>query len=279
MSILDVLIRILIAAVLGGVIGLEREIREHTAGFRTHILVAVGAAAFTLASAYGLEGSTFDPNRISAQVVTGIGFLGAGAILRHGASVRGLTTAASLWTVAAVGLLTMLRFTLLMVTGLALVVAIGNGLAKIAADAAIQERIDERVRASAFAHSETILMFAWVGGSALGLAPIQGRIGVGIAAGFAVLAAARAVLVAGRLRHEKLSGRSRVPEATAQPAPRPSPKSGSRPSSRPTPASASQDPAPPPPADDPPPGFHIYRPSAADPQNGPRPTWPEPGSR
>jgi putative Mg2+ transporter-C (MgtC) family protein len=105
MSILEVFIRIIVAAVLGGVIGLEREIREHTAGFRTHILVAVGAAAFTLASSYGLEGSDFDPNRISAQVVTGIGFLGAGAIIRYGVSVRGLTTAASLWAVAAVGLL------------------------------------------------------------------------------------------------------------------------------------------------------------------------------
>jgi putative Mg2+ transporter-C (MgtC) family protein len=106
MSTLDVFIRILVAAVLGGVVGLEREIREHTAGFRTHILVSVGAAAFTLASSYGLEGTGFDPNRISAQVVTGIGFLGAGAIIRYGVSVRGLTTAASLWTVAAVGLLT-----------------------------------------------------------------------------------------------------------------------------------------------------------------------------
>jgi putative Mg2+ transporter-C (MgtC) family protein len=106
MPTLDVFIRILIAAALGGVIGIEREIREHTAGFRTHILVSVGAAAFTLASSYGLEGTGFDPNRISAQVVTGIGFLGAGAIIRYGVSVRGLTTAASLWTVAAVGLLT-----------------------------------------------------------------------------------------------------------------------------------------------------------------------------
>jgi putative Mg2+ transporter-C (MgtC) family protein len=106
MSILDVFIRILIAAVLGGIVGIEREIREHTAGFRTHILVSVGAAAFTLASSYGIEGTGFDPNRISAQVVTGIGFLGAGAIIRYGVSVRGLTTAASLWTVAAVGLLT-----------------------------------------------------------------------------------------------------------------------------------------------------------------------------
>jgi putative Mg2+ transporter-C (MgtC) family protein len=106
MGTLDVFIRILVAAVLGGAIGLEREIREHTAGFRTHILVSVGAGAFTLASSYGLEGTGFDPNRISAQVVTGIGFLGAGAIIRYGASVRGLTTAASLWAVAAVGLLT-----------------------------------------------------------------------------------------------------------------------------------------------------------------------------
>jgi len=106
MPLVDVVIRILVAAVLGGAIGLEREIREHTAGFRTHILVSVGAAAFTLASSYGLENTGFDPNRISAQVVTGIGFLGAGAIIRYGVSVRGLTTAASLWTVAAVGLLT-----------------------------------------------------------------------------------------------------------------------------------------------------------------------------
>ncbi len=106
MSTVDVLIRIVIAAALGGVIGIEREIREHTAGFRTHILVSVGATAFTLASTYGLQDTGFDPNRISAQIVTGIGFLGAGAIIRYGASVRGLTTAASLWTVAAVGLLT-----------------------------------------------------------------------------------------------------------------------------------------------------------------------------
>ena len=104
MPILDVVIRILLAAALGGVIGIEREIREHTAGFRTHILVSVGAAAFTVASSYGIEDGTFDPNRITAQIVSGIGFLGAGAIIRYGVSVRGLTTAASLWTVAAVGL-------------------------------------------------------------------------------------------------------------------------------------------------------------------------------
>jgi putative Mg2+ transporter-C (MgtC) family protein len=105
MSTREVVLRILIAAVLAGVIGLEREIREHTAGFRTHILVGVGSAAFTLASYYVVAGTTSDPTRIAAQIVTGIGFLGAGAIVRYGATVKGLTTAASLWTVAAVGLL------------------------------------------------------------------------------------------------------------------------------------------------------------------------------
>lgn len=104
MPILDVVIRIFLAAVLGGCIGVEREIREHAAGFRTHILVSVGAAAFTLASFNGSVGTGIDPNRISAQIVTGIGFLGAGAIIRYGVTVRGLTTAASLWAVAAVGL-------------------------------------------------------------------------------------------------------------------------------------------------------------------------------
>jgi putative Mg2+ transporter-C (MgtC) family protein len=105
MSTWDVVIRILIGAVLAGVIGLEREIREHTAGFRTHILVGLGSTAFTLASYRVVAGTTSDPTRIAAQIVTGIGFLGAGAIVRYGATVKGLTTAASLWTVAAVGLL------------------------------------------------------------------------------------------------------------------------------------------------------------------------------
>jgi putative Mg2+ transporter-C (MgtC) family protein len=128
MPLLDVVIRVLLAAVLGGLIGIEREIREHTAGFRTHILVSVGAAAFTLASSYGLEGTGFDPNRISAQVVTGIGFLGAGAIIRYGVSVRGLTTAASLWAVAAVGLTAGQGFYSAALVTTALVVAILYGL-------------------------------------------------------------------------------------------------------------------------------------------------------
>jgi putative Mg2+ transporter-C (MgtC) family protein len=109
---LDVVFRLGLAAVLGGAIGLERELREREAGLRTHLLVAVGAALFTLVSAYAwtdwtfsaAQGLTFDPTRIAAQVVTGIGFLGAGAIIRQGLSVRGLTTAASLWLVAAIGM-------------------------------------------------------------------------------------------------------------------------------------------------------------------------------
>jgi putative Mg2+ transporter-C (MgtC) family protein len=101
----EALLRIVLAGVLGGLIGLERELREREAGLRTHLLVAVGAALFTIAGAYGFESARFvDPTRVAAQIVTGIGFLGAGAILRQGLSIRGLTTAATLWVVAAVGL-------------------------------------------------------------------------------------------------------------------------------------------------------------------------------
>ena len=108
----EVLLRVVLAGALGGAIGAEREIREREAGLRTHMLVAVGAALFTIVSAYAwgdfefstANGVTFDPTRIAAQVVTGIGFLGAGAIIRQGLSIRGLTTAASLWVVAAIGM-------------------------------------------------------------------------------------------------------------------------------------------------------------------------------
>lgn len=100
----------MLAALLGGIIGFEREYFDQPAGFRTHILVSLGAALFTLVGAFGFEafsGEGFqvraDPTRVAAQVVTGIGFLGAGAIIQQGASVRGLTTAASLWVTAAVG--------------------------------------------------------------------------------------------------------------------------------------------------------------------------------
>jgi putative Mg2+ transporter-C (MgtC) family protein len=108
----DVLLRLVVAAALTGAIGIERELRERAAGLRTHMLVGVGSALFTIVSAYGWgafdfstpEGVVFDPTRIAAQIVTGIGFLGAGAIIRQGLSVRGLTTAAGLWVVAAIGM-------------------------------------------------------------------------------------------------------------------------------------------------------------------------------
>jgi putative Mg2+ transporter-C (MgtC) family protein len=112
LSLAELVLRVALAAALGGAIGAERELRERGAGLRTHMLVSVGAALFTLVSAYGFSdfeystarGITLDPTRIAAQVVTGIGFLGAGAIIRQGLSVRGLTTAATLWVVAAIGL-------------------------------------------------------------------------------------------------------------------------------------------------------------------------------
>jgi putative Mg2+ transporter-C (MgtC) family protein len=102
----EVLLRLAVAAALGAAIGLEREWREREAGLRTHLLVSVGSALFTLVSAYGFSsfGARVDPTRIAAQIVTGIGFLGAGAIIRQGLSVRGLTTAATLWLVAAIGM-------------------------------------------------------------------------------------------------------------------------------------------------------------------------------
>jgi len=99
-------VQILVSAGLGAAIGLERELSAQAAGLRTHMLVCLGAAVFTLTGAITLH---TDPTRIAAQVVTGIGFLGAGAILREGATVRGLTTAASLWLTAAIGVAVGLR--------------------------------------------------------------------------------------------------------------------------------------------------------------------------
>ena len=112
LSTTEALLRLLIAAGLGGAIGLERELRDHEAGFRTHLIVSLGACVFTLVSAYAwtdwtfstASGVVFDPTRIAAQIVTGVGFLGAGAIIVRGISVRGLTTAATLWVVAAIGM-------------------------------------------------------------------------------------------------------------------------------------------------------------------------------
>jgi putative Mg2+ transporter-C (MgtC) family protein len=107
---LDILIRLVVAAILGGAIGFERERNSWAAGLRTHMLVSVGACLTMIVSSFGFSdiahqpNVVLDPSRVAAQVVSGIGFLGAGAILLRGEVVRGLTTAASLWAVAAVGL-------------------------------------------------------------------------------------------------------------------------------------------------------------------------------
>src|SRR5918912_3987498 len=99
--------RVALAFLLGGIVGFERERVQRPAGLRTHMLVAAGSACFTVASTYGFDqfGTVRDPARLAAQIVTGIGFLGAGTIWRTPSTVRGLTTAASIWLVAAVGLL------------------------------------------------------------------------------------------------------------------------------------------------------------------------------
>ena len=109
----ELLVRLLLASVLGGIIGLEREVHGRPAGFRTHLLVSLGACLFCITSVEfyrifgdfsGMAPVGVDPGRIAAQVVTGIGFLGAGAIIRERGAVRGLTTAACLWVAAALGI-------------------------------------------------------------------------------------------------------------------------------------------------------------------------------
>jgi putative Mg2+ transporter-C (MgtC) family protein len=106
----EMILRLALAAALGSAIGIERERLQWNAGLRTHMLVCVGAALFMLVSAFGFADTldrphvVLDPSRVAAQVVSGIGFLGAGAILFRRDKIRGLTTAASLWTVAGVGL-------------------------------------------------------------------------------------------------------------------------------------------------------------------------------
>lgn len=107
---IDFILRILVAALLGGMVGLEREYRDKAAGFRTHFLVALGSALFMIISAYGFSSALvstehrLDVSRVAAQVVSGIGFIGAGTIIFQKNAVRGLTTAASIWVTAAIGL-------------------------------------------------------------------------------------------------------------------------------------------------------------------------------
>jgi len=105
----EFLLRILIASLLGGLIGLERDMHGRAAGLRTHLLVSMGSAVFTvlsliIARSANATGFQADPGRISAQIVAGIGFIGAGVIIKEGANIRGLTTAACLWGAAAIGM-------------------------------------------------------------------------------------------------------------------------------------------------------------------------------
>ncbi|MGC1213953.1 MAG: MFS transporter, partial [Micromonospora sp.] len=172
--------------------------------------------------------------------------------------------------VAGVAVLAALKFSLPLVALLCLVTALISGIAKLSVDASIQERIPERLRASSFAHSETALMLAFVAGGGLGLVPFAGRIGVAVAAGVAALVAVRGVVVAGRLRNERLVGRplgddELIEEQTEElDTPVPEAAHGVRDSAPTSPA--------PPQAGTPnhvdddglaPPGYHIYRPSSA----------------
>ncbi|MBR1621349.1 MAG: MgtC/SapB family protein [Prevotella sp.] len=106
----ELILRLIVAAFLGGLIGLEREYREKAAGFRTNFLVALGAALFMIISVHGFEGALVSENhrldvaRVAAQVVSGIGFIGAGAIIFQKNTIKGLTTAACVWVTAAIGL-------------------------------------------------------------------------------------------------------------------------------------------------------------------------------
>ena len=109
-ELVTIMLRLIFAGVLSGIIGLEREVKNHPAGFRTHLLVGVGSCLMMILSIFGFENMIdennirFDPSRLPSYVVSGIGFLGAGTILVHGMTVRGLTTAASIWVVSGIGL-------------------------------------------------------------------------------------------------------------------------------------------------------------------------------
>jgi putative Mg2+ transporter-C (MgtC) family protein len=132
----DLLLRVLLAALLGGAVGFDREVRRKPAGMRTHMLVATGSALFYAAGILILDetvGTQLDGDvlRVPAAIVTGVGFLGAGAIMRAGDRVTGLTTAAGIWVVAAIGLLAGAGFFVLAIGATALVLLIVNILAWI----------------------------------------------------------------------------------------------------------------------------------------------------
>jgi len=120
---LSLLVKLVLAVICGGIVGWQREARDRPAGLRTHVLVCLGAAVYTLAS-LSFTGENADPGRVASQVATGMGFLGAGTIIRHGNVVRGLTTAASLWAVAAIGLCVAIGGQAFWVAGMATVIVL-----------------------------------------------------------------------------------------------------------------------------------------------------------
>jgi putative Mg2+ transporter-C (MgtC) family protein len=128
MNTVEMLLRLGAGIGLGTVIGFERQYRARMAGLRTNALVAVGATLFVLLSANGFSGATADPTRVAAQIVSGIGFLGAGVIMRDGLNVRGLNTAATLWCSAAVGALAGAGMFTVALAGTVLVVVVNVAL-------------------------------------------------------------------------------------------------------------------------------------------------------
>ncbi|WP_434444729.1 MgtC/SapB family protein [Lentzea sp. E54] len=130
MHVFDMTLRIAESMGLGALIGFERQYRSRMAGLRTNALVAVGAALFVLLSAQSFDGQG-DPTRVAAQVVSGIGFLGAGVILRDGLSVRGLNTAATLWCAAAVGSLAGAGLHAVAAAGTVAIIAVNVGLREL----------------------------------------------------------------------------------------------------------------------------------------------------
>jgi len=139
---LSLVVRLGLALLLGALVGWEREMQREEAGFRTYALVALGAALFTVVSAVAFPADDPDPTRIPAQVVTGIGFIGAGAILREGVNVRGLSTAAALWGVAAIGLATGAGLYVLAVAGTALVIFALEAMDRL--ERGLKERFERR---------------------------------------------------------------------------------------------------------------------------------------
>ena len=154
---LDITLRLAVAMLLGGVIGFEREYRAKDAGFRTHFLVALGSALFCIVSQFGFGFELKDSSRVAAQVVSGIGFLGAGTIIFQKNVVRGLTTAAGLWVTAAIGLacgtgmyLPAVVTTLMMLIGLeilsAVIPRVSTSVVILSFSATSQESVKKAVR-------------------------------------------------------------------------------------------------------------------------------------